>query len=319
MKKNLLKTQIHHALLAMIWFCVSWQPAYAQSGAPIYIAASQAEERTKNLSSTISQLLPDREVHLIDVSEGFIPPEPAVFIASGSKALVTLLENELTNPIIAVFVSRIAYEQIKIRFGNIPDSVRVIFSDPSPRQQLSLIYTIFGRRTHVGILLSDKTNFMRQELESIARQMDMPPPIIKNFEPDKSVYQNFFKLHKNFKTDIILALPDASIYNEETWRGIIRQKFRGRRLPVIGYSRQLVKIGVLATAFSEIKDIAKQTTELLDKIENNKHHQQTSYLKYTNVETNQRVANLFGFRLRSQKTILAIYKSILAGLNNENI
>ena len=63
------------------------------------------------------------------------------------------------------------------------------------------------------------------------------------------------------RSEVLLALPDSAVYNPENIRNILLSTYR-RKQAVIGFSSDMVKVGALATTYSEIEDINAQVAEM---------------------------------------------------------
>ena len=106
------------------------------------------------------------------------------------------------------------------------------------------------------------------------------------------------------KNEALLMLPDQTIYNRDTLKGILLTTYRSRT-PVISYSPGHVKSGALAAIYSSPVDIGRHIANLL-----NQHHKgrlnkknRTIYAQYYSIETNQRVAHSLGLDLPGEEKI----------------
>ncbi len=103
------------------------------------------------------------------------------------------------------------------------------------------------------------------------------------------------------KNQALLMLPDQSIYNRDTLKGILLTTYRSRT-PVISYSPGHVKSGALAAIYSSPVDIGQHLAHLI-----NQHHSgklntnnKMLYAEYYSIVTNQRVARSLGLNLTSE-------------------
>ena len=63
-------------------------------------------------------------------------------------------------------------------------------------------------------------------------------------------------------SDLLLALPDSSIYNSKTVKNILLTSYRLRK-PVIGFSKNFSKAGALASIYSTPTQIAETATSII--------------------------------------------------------
>ena len=106
------------------------------------------------------------------------------------------------------------------------------------------------------------------------------------------------------KNEALLMLPDQSIYNRDTLKGILLTTYRSRT-PVISYSSGHVRSGALAAIYSSPTDIGRHLANLI-----NQHHEgklntnnKTVYAEYYSIVTNQRVARSLGLNLPGKEKL----------------
>ena len=105
-------------------------------------------------------------------------------------------------------------------------------------------------------------------------------------------------------THAILAVPDNSIYNPHTTRGLLLTAYR-KKIPIFGYSRSFVNNGALAGLYSSrtlsAKDIAKWCSEILDK--NDIVLPLPKFANSFKVTVNYQVARALGINIDSEQKI----------------
>ena len=106
------------------------------------------------------------------------------------------------------------------------------------------------------------------------------------------------------KNEALLMLPDQTIYNRATLKGILLTTYRGRT-PVISYSPGHVKSGALAAIYSSPANIGQHLANLI-----NQHHRgklktnnKLIYAEYYSIATNQRVAHSLGLDLPGEENL----------------
>lgn len=106
------------------------------------------------------------------------------------------------------------------------------------------------------------------------------------------------------KNDTLLMLPDQTIYNRDTLKGVLLTTYRSRT-PVISYSPAHVKSGALASIYSSPTDIGKHLGELLNqyllrkKIPGNS----LEYARYYSIKFNQQVAHALGLLIPDSRKL----------------
>ena len=100
------------------------------------------------------------------------------------------------------------------------------------------------------------------------------------------------------RSDALLILPDQSIYNQDTLKGVLLTTYQSRT-PVISYSPAHTKSGALASIYSSPIDIGKHLGDILDSFLSHKTISERSqqYARYYSVAYNQNVAHALGLVL----------------------
>ena len=68
-------------------------------------------------------------------------------------------------------------------------------------------------------------------------------------------------------SDVLLALPDKSIYNSNTVKNILLTSYRYKK-PVIAFSRNFVNAGALASIHSSVEQVAQSASILIEQYYN---------------------------------------------------
>ena len=173
-------------------------------------------------------------------------------------------------------------------------------------QQFSLIRLLNTEWKNVSVLLPEPSPLINQELKTCAAQYKLKLQIVII-----SQYVNVIDALNNtlINSDVLLALPNPSIYNSKTIKSILLTTYR-HRVPVIGFSESFVRAGALAAIHSSTKQLAKQITELIIKHYNNekiiKHH---IYPEYFDIAINKDVAKALGIITPDRKVLMEKLKS----------
>ena len=106
------------------------------------------------------------------------------------------------------------------------------------------------------------------------------------------------------KNEALLMLPDQTIYNRDTLKGILLTTYRSRT-PVISYSPGHVKSGALAAIYSSPGNIGQHLANLINQYHRGKLNTSNKliYAEYYSIATNQRVAHSLGLDLPSDKKL----------------
>ncbi|WP_229407879.1 hypothetical protein [Massilia puerhi] len=174
-----------------------------------------------------------------------------LYVAIGPTALRDALSRRCDCVVISAYTSSQVWRTLTAR---LPKQRRMamtaIYAEPAPNDQMRLAELLYGRPVRVGVLLGPDTAFLRPVLHEATE--------IQMYAPGEDLNHT---LNSMTRAETLLALPDSDIYNAENVRNILLSTYR-RKQGVIGFSADMVKVGALATTYSEIEEINAQVAEL---------------------------------------------------------
>jgi hypothetical protein len=173
-----------------------------------------------------------------------------VYVAIGPTALRDALARRCDCVVISAFTSSQVWRALTARASNRTSLLTAVYAEPAPADQLRLAALLYGRPVRVGAILGRDTAFLRTTLES---EVEVQP-----FAAGDDINHT---LNGMTRAEVLLALPDGDVYNPENVRNILLSTYR-RKQGVIGFSADMVKVGALATTYSEIEDINTQVAEI---------------------------------------------------------
>lgn len=175
-----------------------------------------------------------------------------MYIAIGPTALRDALSRRCDCVVISAYTSSQVWRTVTSRSTARPRRpvATAIYAEPAPRDQMRLAALLYGRPVRVGVLLGPDTAFLRPQLHDAAE--------VQLYSPGEDLNHT---LNSMTRAEMLLALPDSDIYNAENVRNILLSTYR-RKQGVLGFSADMVKVGALATTYSEIEDINAQVAEI---------------------------------------------------------
>lgn len=222
----------------------------------------------------------------------------------GVQALRQALDKGLKGPAIAVLTSAQAQ-----RFG-LPSRDRpgwsALYTDASPLSQFQLIGALFERKVTVGVLLSEASVHLERSLTQAAASTGMNLLFAKVSPQDNVVRA----INRIGDIQVLLAVADSQLYTPDSLRAVLESTYR-RGLPVIGFSPATVSAGTLATACSDVADVA---ADLIDWAEGLKGSASTApgdarHCRYWKIKVNDSVARSLGIPLSERLLKLGIQPS----------
>ncbi len=216
---------------------------------PAYNEAAQAAE------SYLAALARTRRV-AAEAAPGKNAPPDAV-ITLGTRALRAALAEGTRAPVIAALIPRAAYE-LELRGAARAPPVTAVFLDQPIARQLNLVRILLPARKHVGLLVSPGTVHVVRAMEIAAR----PRGLAIVHETVSNPEQISPSLSRVLEAgEVLLAVPDPSIYNAGTIHNILLTALRARQ-PLIGFSEAYVRAGALAAVYSRPQQAGRQAAEI---------------------------------------------------------
>jgi ABC-type uncharacterized transport system substrate-binding protein len=233
----------------------------------VTIVLSEKNGFYEEYSKTLDRLLSSANIshRVIDTSQPV--PDSGLVIGVGIKAATALAASDAP-AVINVLLTKTGYEKLLHEFparAASPEMTAIYLNQPVERQ-IQLVVAILPDKRNVGILythVSKELNEIHQELKEHSLKLQEQKVDNTQTLPDA------LKELLLGRSEMLLALPDAEIYNDSTIRNILLATYR-RGIPLIGYSASYVKAGALCAVFSSPTQIAAQTAKLIVKF-NEKH------------------------------------------------
>lgn len=218
-----------------------------------------------------------------------------IYIAVGPSALRSLIDQDIDGAIASIFTSRKSYELIMEAGSpskNYSRVITAIYADPSPIIQMQLIALLFQKRVSVAVLAMEKTRTSFPLLRHAALENNLKLKITE-VSSDSDIKE---ELNLITGEDVLLAMPDNEIYNENNIRTILMSTYR-KNIAIVGFSVALVKAGALGTTYSNIDDIVAQTEEILIDFSSSGKLPRPQYPKYFSTAINDAVAHSLNIQI----------------------
>ena len=174
-----------------------------------------------------------------------------VTIAVGPDALRKVAARRCDCVVIAAFTSSQVWRSV---LKKLPPAraaaMTAVYAEPAPLDQLQLVSLLYRRPVRVAAILGQHGDFFAPGLQGRVEAVQAGP------EDDIN-----YLLGRLGRSEVLLALPDSSVYTPENVRSILLSTYR-RKQAVIGFSSDMVKVGALASTYSEVEDINAQVAEV---------------------------------------------------------
>ena len=174
-----------------------------------------------------------------------------LYVAIGPTALRDAVARRCDCVVISAYTSSQVWHAVTSRQPrHRAMSLTAVYAEPAPADQLRLATLLYGHQPRIGAILSPDTAFLRPVLDGEVE--------IQHFESGDDINHT---LNRMTRSEVLLAMPDSAVYNTESVRNILLSTYR-RKQGVIGFSADMVKVGALASTYSEIEDINTQVAEI---------------------------------------------------------
>ena len=204
-------------------------------------------------------------------------------------------------PVLAAMIPKAGYEEVLAQLSGKNSSTvfSVIYLDQPFSRQLDFIQALLPDRHRIGVLYTPNNpinvDYMRRQASGRGNQL-----IAKSvLSPDK-LFSALDDLLEN--SDVLLALPDNTIYNNITIRNILLSTYRSG-IPFIGMSQSYVTAGALGSIFSSQEQISDQVTSSILSFAKSKTLPEPQYPRDFTIVLNNQVARSLGIELQSVDVI----------------
>ncbi|QHF27837.1 ABC transporter substrate-binding protein [Pseudomonas sp. R32] len=269
-------------LLICLW------PLSALSASEILLTGSQDSPGVRNFVEALRERRPADQVHFVPVAE---LPRPSQIKAATRLILLDgpSLEwrlSETAGP--AALALRVSRVQAQQRLGSLrPAYLSLLWSDPPPARQLRLTRYLLPQAKRVGVLYTEHSQFLLDELRKAARPLGLE--IIAEAWPDLRDSRPLQTLLQN--SDVLLGIDDPQLYNSKSAKNVLLSSY-GRQMALIGPNAGFVKAGALASTLSDQDDWLAVLDRLLEQPPNR--WPRTLYPDHFSVLGNQQVARALG-------------------------
>lgn len=284
-------------MCCLLTFCI---PAAASES--ILLVHDGKNELANQIIHSLSQHFSNESVQidLLDLSSQSLPENAALqnyatIITLGNQAAEVSLERNPPVQLLSLLVSKQSWSLLKHQKNDHPRSV-ILLDQPIDRQ-LRFIRKLFGDHNSIGVLLGPYSSSLEKELIDSARQQDQKLSI-QTIQSDDELIPALSNLTE--RADVLLAIPDAVVYNKRSIQGILLLTYRNKT-PVIGFSQAYSRAGAAASLYSSAQDIAQHTAEIInDKPASDRIY----YPKYFSITFNQQVARTLGISPPNEKDLI---------------
>ena len=223
----------------------------------VLVVLSENNTPYQTFARTYVQNLPAHiEVSILERAEDFSGQTPPadLLVTVGVKAANWLAEKTST-PMLAAMIPSNAYPQLLKKRSHSSQTSAIYLDQPWARQ-IDFLQVSLPGRSKIGVLYSADSNLDISALRAALNHHGFTLHA-KVLQSDKSLFADLQEVLEN--SDVLLAIPDSTIYNGLNIRNILLSSYQ-HRIPLIGLSQSYVRAGALCALYSRPEHLAAQAS-----------------------------------------------------------
>jgi len=219
------------------------------------------------------------------------PGATRIAIAVGSEALQKLVSIKADVPVLPTMTLRSDSERIMAmqpRSTNFPAGAYLNVPISSLLPELK---RLFPGKTRLAVL-GNPAEYLRDDSSLAARmkQQGFTAEMVQCTRPEDLI-PVFVSLKG--KVDLVLVLPDASLFNAATVKPLVLASLENR-LPIVAYSLNFVRAGAAVGMYLDFREVGYQTAEIAQKYLTGQISSADEKPRKISTAINQRVLRLLG-------------------------
>ena len=290
---------------AILWCLLALAPVSCWSenlNLRVLVVLSDSSSPYKPLADTLSQGLPASvQVTVLEQPEklaGLVQAD--LVISVGMKASLPALA--MTDaPVLVVMLPKAGYEELIAQTSpqKLGRAVSAIYFDQPVERQLDFIQAALPKSRKIGILHSPNTHINPAYLQQLASEHGATL-IAKQVLSAEKLFSTMDDLLES--SDVLLALPDNTIYNSANIRNILLNSYRFN-IPFIGLSQAYVTAGALGAIFSSPQQMSDQVAATILSFAQTRKLPDPQYPRDFTISLNPEVAKSLGIELPTADVI----------------
>lgn len=219
-----------------------------------------------------------------------------LIVSVGTKATLNLINNDPNKPFYSLMVPQVAFQAIITTSKTLP-TFSALYLDQPLERYLQLINNLTPSARTIGIFSNNQLSGKFQHAQEIAQEygMKLQTREIKTLSNPLSEINELF-----MQSDIVLLVPEKTI-NPLMTKWILFSAYKHQK-PVIGFSKQLLEGGALASLHSNLDRLSDQAAKELDTyFRTQQFNKEPGYPNDYDVEINSAVADSLNIQIDTYK------------------
>jgi len=276
------------SLIAVIGLAVSLASGAMAKDFQVHLLLSDESEPYRKFAASFRNTLNGSGNRIEVVETQLVTGENAdLLVAVGMKA--TELASALKHtPILSVMVPEASYRNLMAGQPRLPRGSErsVIFLDQPLQRQLDFIFSAFPNHRRIGLLHGTESPV---DLQALRKEIEQRKGILiaQNVETERTLYESMEQLLP--QSDLLLSIPDRSIYGNRNIRNILLTSYR-YRVPLIGLSESYVQAGAIGAIYSTPEQLGRQAASSVSGYSSTRNMPGMEYPDEYQITFNQQVA-----------------------------
>lgn len=224
-------------------------------------------------------------------------------ISVGTQAASVVSSYQTKSTVIHSLIpdEKISGENIKCKNS---DCYKVYIDQPIERY-IKLYKVIFPKDRQLVIVASNKDSDVIRDFNVAAEKNNITYKII-SVADSENIPRTFIQSLRN--NDVLLALPDPSIYNAANAKSIILSTYHSN-VPIVAYSKSFARAGALISLYSSIENVTDKTVMVINDLRKNKQLKQKEFYPDSfMVEVNSNVARSMNIDIEPENALMRYIK-----------
>ncbi len=254
----------------------------------------------QQFANTFKEALAARNVDVnIVVSDVVSKARSDLIVTVGLKS-AELAISQSDIPVLVTMVPESGYRGLtnNVAARNDGQLVSAIFLDQPLSRQIDFIKAALPKLGRIGVLYSSGQGADLEMVRKVVARQDLV--LVAQQVSDDGLFPALDKVLAD--SDVLLVMPDTSIYNSSNIRNILLTSYR-RSVPLIGISMPYVKAGALCAIFSTPEQLAVQAAEAVSSYLRTKRLPSPQYPENFMIEINRQVERSLEIELPMQDAI----------------
>ena len=295
------KSPLNILLLSVKWvvFCLLLTPVSSYSAENVLAVMSSDKSIYQDFYSKLNAES-HRSIDIIEADNinDEILNRHDIIITIGYRAAKKISKYKLKTTIIYSLIPD--NEKIRYSLSCENKNCYYIYINQPVIQYVKLFKILFPKNRSIVLATTEANTKIAQQLKKSSASVGV---ISKELHIQKNGNIARAFTNKLSSDDVLLALPNHTIYNSNNARSILLSTYH-KDVPIIAYSKAFVKAGAIAGLYSGIHHVADKTARVLNKILKEGHQKQKEY--YPDefiIKINSAVANSLNVNVNSENDI----------------